>query len=461
MVILSVLGLIVLIFGIVMLFLYPSLPKQDIRNNGNLVERKAHPFLLLFTKNISIVTISIGTFLFLSVWLFFYANQGYQYYLISPLGTKRVVFDQGFHLRYFSRVQEWEKYVDVKGVAVDSLGTPIENYDGIEGPIFGGVPIRYIDQVTAFVFPYVRIQMPTDEIAFINLAEEFKTPQNLITNTLVPTVREQIINTGYMYSAEDYVSGNASNFRQDIDDQLKNGGFAVDKKEYKDTIVSSIQESDKPREIREIKTRYEVRKRLDSNKMPIRISHDITRNKLIISQVIVDKVDLEPKFRDKLETQRDISAQKRIELQKVETAIASQQRIIAEGESAKADERVKQELEQVKVLIAIETDKKKEETKRELAEIALKTQKLESEKLRVQKDAEAYANRQLVNAGLTPQEKAQFQIDMAVGVAEQLATLKLPEIYINGANNGGKSGSILEELIGAELAKKMLNPEVK
>lgn len=467
MITLSIFGAIVLLFGIVMLIIYPGLRKEPFRYPtdplapgydrtmaGYSVERSPS-FLLMFNRRNSLITIIVGAFMFLSVWLFFYSEQGYQYYLISPTGSRSTVYEQGFHWRGFATVQPWDKYFDIKGVKVDEHGTPTEDYTGVEGPMMGGVGIMFIDRVTAEVYPYIRVQMPTDPDAFMALAEEFKTPQNLVMNTLIPTVREQVINTGYMYAGEDYVSGNASNFRQSIDDQLKNGGFAVDKKEYKDTIITAIQEDD--RKIRDVKTRYEVKKRLDKNGIPIRVPHDITRNKLIISQVIVDNLILEKKFKDKLEAQRDLSAQKIIELQKVETSKAAQLRIVAEGERDKAQKRVDEELIQIKTLISIETDKKKEETKRELAEIALKTQRLESERIKVEYDAIAYTNRQMVSAGLTPQEKAQFQLDQAIGVAAEIAKIKLPEVYISGGSD--KSGnSILQDLLGAEVAKKMLNP---
>lgn len=445
MTLLSILGFFILLFGIIMLILKPS---------SNYL-----PKLQPFNRRTSLLITTVGLFMFLFQFMFFYANQGFQYYLISPLGGKSVEYNQGFHWRGFSKVQEWDKYFDIKGIDTASIRRNPDILDGIEGPLIGGVSIRFIDNVTASVFPYVRIQMPTDPDAFILLAEEFKTPQNLVLNTLVPTVQEQVINTGYMYTGEDYVSGNASNFRQDIDDQLKNGGFAVNKKERQDTIESGILQDDQ-RQIREIKTVYTVEKRTDNNKVPIRIPHDITRNKLIIGQVIVSTVELEPKFKIKLETQRDISANKRIELQKVETAKATQQRIIAEGESSKAEERVTQELLQVKTLIGIETQKKSEETKRELAEIALKTAMLTAQKVKVENDAQAYANKLLKNAGLTPLDRANIDKETAIGVAAEIAKLDLPDVLImNGSGTGGKDKqqSMLETLIGAELAKKMLN----
>jgi hypothetical protein len=74
---------------------------------------------------------------------------------------------------------------------------------------------------------------------------------------------------------------------------------------------------------------------------------------------------------------------------------------------------------------------------------------------KVAADAQYYENAKLVSAGLTPQERAEWEYKTAVGVAGQLKDLRLPQTYIDGGKNGN-SGNLLESLIGAELAKKMI-----
>lgn len=63
---------------------------------------------------------------------------------------------------------------------------------------------------------------------------------------------------------------------------------------------------------------------------------------------------------------------------------------------------------------------------------------------------------ELVSAGLTPQERAEQEYKTAVGVAKQSKDLRLPATYIEGSK-GGNSGNLLQSLIGAELAKKMMD----
>ncbi len=437
-------GIIIILFGLTMYFLRPHLSENNVFEGGVRISRKAPPFLLMFNSRISLSVSIIGILVTMLPYLFFWAEPGYQYFLVYPTGKSDVVMTQGIKFRGFAKVIPWQKYIDVK--VVDSE----DKMDDIEG-IMKPIPIRFIDQVTANVKLSGRFQLPTVEEDFINLAIKYRTMDNLVQNTLIPTIREQTNNTGYMFAAQDYISGEAQSFRQTLDEQLKDGAYAVIKIEHKDTVFSDVQQVDIDRSIKEIRTRYTVEKVLE-NGLPKRIPHELTENNIIVSQVIVDDVELEPTFKQRLEAQRDESAKRQIEQQKVETAKAAQSRIIAEGERDKAAERVNQEKEQVKQLIAIETKLKQERTNKELAAIALETERLKSQQRKVSADAKAYENTKLVSAGLTPQERAEWEYKTRVGVAGEIAKIQFPNTMIVGGDDGGTP---LESLIGAAMAKQL------
>jgi hypothetical protein len=424
------------------------------------------PLSFLQNKRFLIYGFALSSLMALSNSLFFYSRFGHQYYLVYPTGGWSTVFTSGIKFRWFAAIQEWQKEIDIKVVAD---GEPTEGIEGIisdkvtfvvrggkseEKEVVSGIGITFIDRVGAAVKVSVRMKIPQDPETFRQVAESYRNPQNLIYNTLIPTIKEQISNTGYMYAAQDYISGAATDFRQAVDDQLKYGGYATQRIEFNDTLYSAIQDAG-PRTIKEINTRYKIIRKTDANGKLIRIPHEITKNNILVTQVIVDEVYAESAFKQRLEAQRDISAQKRIEMEKIETAKAEQQRIIAEGERDKARERVEQEKEQVKQLIAIETQLKQESTRKQLAEISLQTARLEADQMLLRERAQAEANRLKVAAGLTPQEKAQIQKDIAIGVSQNLANLKLPQVYIEG-KDGKSSMGLLESLLGAEFAKSMI-----
>ncbi|MFA8451540.1 MAG: cell envelope integrity protein TolA [Bacteroidales bacterium] len=395
--------------------------------------------------NIMLATAIVGVILWLIPYLFFWAEPGYQYFLTYPWGTKSAAMEEGIRWRGFAKITPWKKFIEIK-VAGEQ-----EEIDDDEIGIMKPIPVRFIDQVTAKAKLATRFQLPSDEASFLKMAVEFRTLENLVNTTLIPTVREVVFNTGYMFAAQDYISGSASDFRLAIDDQLKNGSYSVEKVELQDTIDANIENRD--RSINEIRTRYEVKKRMSIDGKAIRIPHEIKENNISVAQVVVDELVLEDVFKQRLEAQRDESAKRQLEQQKIKTAKEAQARIIAEGERDKAAERVEQEKEQVKALIAIETKLKQEETNRSLAEISLKTERLKAEAEKVKADAESYKNAKLVIAGLTPQEKAQFQKETAIGVATELAKIQFPHTMIIG--NGKNNGTPLESLIGAAMAKQL------
>lgn len=405
----------------------------------------------LIEGKMKIITPILSFIFILLPGIIFYAEYGTNYYLVSPLGNEFAVMDsRGFKLRLFSRVSPWTKYIDIKTVDTDSIGVILEDTKELEGYIKGGIPIRFIDQVTGKVMLSARFQTPTEEGDFMDMAKKFRTMSNLVNNTLIPTLIEQTTNTGYMFAAQDYISGEAQLFKQTLEEQLKDGSYQVIKEELKNTIYSSITDT-ASRGIKEINTSYKVRKVYSGGK-PVRIPHEITKNNILVSQVIIQDVDPEPKFKERLEKQRDESAKRQLAQQQTETAKAEQMRIIAQGENDKATERVNKEKEQISQVIQYETERAIEEQKLKTARIALETAEIEAKRIKEMADAKAYENAKLVAAGLTPQEKAEWEYKKAVGVAEQMKDVKLPNyVIMGGSNQSGKELNLIESLIGVKL----------
>lgn len=433
------------ILGFILLVVYLILWKC-----GSLISLPAIKKVIIEKKTGRIATPIIATVFILLPWLVFYAEYGTNYYMVSPFGNEYTVMEsRGFKLRLFSRIIPWTKYIDIKTVETDSLGNITEDTSELEGYIKGGVPIRFIDQVTGTAKFSVRFQMPTDEKDFIEVAKKFRTLSNLVNNTLIPTLEEQTKNTGYMFAAQDYISGEAQLFKQTLEEQLKGGAYQVIKEEYKDTIYSNILDS-ASRGIKEINTSYKVRK-VTKGGIPVRVPHEITENNILVSQVIVQDVDPEPKFKERLEKQRDESAKRQLAQQQTETAKAEQFRILAQGENDKSSERVQQEKEQITKIIQQETQRRIEEEKKKIAEIALSTAIIEAKRIKELADAKAYENTKLVAAGLTPQERAKLELDKEIAKWDGISRIKFPEQYFGGVGSGNGGTGFLESIIGSRL----------
>lgn len=400
---------------------------------------------------------------------FFIARESKQYYVLNKAtGERDAQMTPGLHLitPFVTEVREWDKYLEIKGVKVNDEGNLIvsdkesEALRNVEGVIRGGVSVRFIDKVTASVYPSVRFQLPNDPQAFIKIVETYRTPENLVMNTLVPTVSEQLKNITFMFTADEYVSGGATIYRSEIEDVLKNGAYTFAKETVRDTIFSEVALSgdvsdvlSRKRDIREIRV-FEKNKKILRDGVAIRKKHEITENNIITAQVIIDEILLDPNYEGKLKEQMNLAAQAVVENQKVIAAKAKQQSIIAEGERDKAQERVKQEKEQVSKLIAIETQVKEEESKRQLAQINEQTEIIKARATKVSADAEAYKNSRLVSAGLTPLEKARIEKETKVEVAKELAKMNVPSTIIMGGNGTSPTEALLQSKLIKDLLGK-------
>lgn len=464
---LTVISVLVLLFALVMVFVYPSLRKEDVQDRHGF-KRKSPHFLLMWNKRNRWAMFIFGLIGILFDKSTYFARESNQYYVLSKFTGHRSSFmTPGLKFMIpFSTVEEWSKFIDIKAVPTDSEGNPVlqpnERLEDIEGPILGGVKVRFSDRVTGDVYLTVRFELPSDEDDFIKLVETYKSPRNLINIALIPTISEQLTNVSYMYSADQYVSGAASDYKATVEDALKNGAFVVRQVEFNDTIyapeiltLDSL--SKRPRRIQEVRKLTKNTKVLE-NGIPKRTPHEINISKIVTASVIISDVDPEAAFMAKLTQQRDLSAEKIIEIQKIETAAAAQQRIIAEGERDKAAERVDQEKAQVAKLISIETQVKEEESKRQLAEIAVQTAELQAKATLTRERAQAEANRLKVAAGLTPQEKALWEYRRDSVTSANLSKMSTPQIVIMGADGKG-GGDLTNSLIQAEMAKKLLNKQ--
>lgn len=183
-------------------------------------------FSLIKSGRTAIILVAIGLLMSLSNWLFFYSRFGHQYYLVYPTGGWNTISTSGFKFRWFATIQEWQKEIDIKvvgdkdptegieGLIQDRVTFQVVSPNGkVSQEIVPGIAITFIDRVGAAVQVSVRMKMPEDPETFRALAESFRNPQNLINNTLIPTIKEQISNTGYMFAAQDYISGAATDFQ--------------------------------------------------------------------------------------------------------------------------------------------------------------------------------------------------------------------------------------------------------
>lgn len=122
---------------------------------------------------------------------------------------------------------------------------------------------------------------------------------------------------------------------------------------------------------------------------------------------------------------------------KAEAARAQQDAIKAEEKGKAAAATAKWEQEKIKA-----TAVTKAEQEREVAKLEAERAEFEKKRIIAEGQAQAEANRLKVAAGLTPQERAEWEYKTTVGVAKALADSKqrwVPEIIMNGASGNNSA----------------------
>ena len=156
---------------------------------------------------------------------------------------------------------------------------------------------------------------------------------------------------------------------------------------------------------------------------------------LSIGQVAVSKIDYSDKVKQQIAQQQE--ANMLIQTSKAKSAAAQQEAVRAEQEGKAVAARAKWEQEKIKA-----EEVTKAEQEREVSRLAAEKAEFDKKRIVAEGQAEAEANRLKVAAGLTPQERAEWDYKTAVGIAEALSKSNVrwvPEIMVSGKDGSGSN----------------------
>lgn len=438
---LTLFGILIILLGVVTLVTKPIF--------------KNSRFLQWFTAKRSLQIVGLGIVMSIITGTFFYAEPGTAYAVQYPWGGQKAVFRQGIHTKMWGRLIPIQFELPIKYVIPNQKGDLGEQseYANVDTAKYWA----FSDAVKARIATSVVISINTeDEIQFLSVADRNKTERNLIRSRIIPNIDQAIKNTCKLMDAQDYISGQASDFDRYFKDQLENGMYVLEEyvySEQKDIIGDSTV-------VRTVINKESKQKRFrikHEDGKPIReAGNSLKAYGLTVVQAVVTEIDWETTFDKRLQLQKEEVAQTQLEKQQAEREFYRAQKEKARGEAEKAAERARLEKEQIQKTIAAETEAKVAEFNLVKEKKQYEVEKFKAQSKKVAADAEAYQNAKLVSAGLTPQERAEWNYKTSVGVARELKDLRLPEIFIEGSDQKQNEGNLLQSLIGAELAKKMI-----
>lgn len=386
--------------------------------------------------------------------LFFWADAGTAYAVQYPWGGDEMIKTQGLKFKGWGRVIPLSYEISIKDIIpqLDEEGVEKripESEDGIYNRT--SALWEFSDAIKAKIATAVIVGINVDdEEIFLNMADRNRSESKLIHGRVIPNIDAALKNTCKLMDAQEYISGKASDFDRYFRDQLENGMYLVEEYTAESIDPEVIGDTTTVRTIKTSntnkQTKYRIKKDSQGNIIRDNKSNTLKQYGVVIYQAQVTGIDWEDSFDARLQLQKEQVAQTQLEKQEAEKEFFRAKKEIAKGESEKAAERAKLEKEQIKLTIAAETEAKVAEQNLIAERKKLEVAKLASQSKKVAADAQYYENAKLVQAGLTPQERAKLELDKANVISKNLSTMNVPSNMIIGGNGSGNSTEALLQI---------------
>ena len=347
-------------------------------------------------------------------------------------GTMTVRFDAGTYGQWFGNISEY------KNVATVGIGT----HQGEGSADIEAVDVIFNDGSKAQISALIRVKLPSTVEGAIELKREYAQGfDHFIRSGIVPIVQNAIKLGANLRSAQDAYTTLAL-FQQAVEDQLRNGIYVT-----KSDKVENITATGDVEEQRVTVLVY------GDDGQPLRTPNRLQQLGCEVLECVIDVPAFDPKVNEMIAARKDEAM--KTELAKQSAIRAKQDALTAEeqGKANVATAKYKQEVVKVEAVTVAQKEF-------EVAELNAKKALEEKKTVIAKGQAEAEANRLKVAAGLTPQEKVEWEYKTKVGVAAELSKAQpnafVPQVMINGKDGNGGGNTALEA-VGLKMMLDVVN----
>ncbi len=327
-------------------------------------------------------------------------------------GTMSVRYSPGFFWQLFGRITEYKK--------TGEIYFSKSRLDGGNNEAAAPVEVRFRDGSTAKVSGVMKYKLPASQVQQLQIHEDYTGDEAVKMILVRNQVIEAIKQAGPHFKAEEVYAARRSEFTSLCNKQVTDGIYGVDVQE----LITFDADSNKF-----IDYKVNIKKSETGENMVEKKSPFETYGISVISFAIKD-IDFDSKIDELIAKKKEAEQQKVVAKANAEKAKQDAITAYEQGQAEIAKAKARKEVEKIE---AVTEARKAFEVEKYEALKAKETAK----KIRAQGEAEAAANRAKVAAGLTPQERAEWNYKTSVGVAEQLAKAQMPEIVVAGDGKGG------------------------
>jgi len=344
-------------------------------------------------------------------------------------GTMTVRFEAGTYGQWFANISEY------KNVATVGIGT----HRGEGSADIEAVDVIFNDGSKAQISALIRVKLPTTVEGAIELKREYAQGyEHFIRSGIVPIVQNAIKLGANLRSAQDAYTTLAL-FQQAVEDQLRNGIYVTksDKIE-KTTATGDVEEQ-----------RVTVLVYDTITGQPLRTPNRLQQLGCEVLECVIDVPAFDAKVDEMIAARKD---------EAMKTELAKQSAIRAKQDALTAEEQGKANVAKAKYEKEVEKVKEVTDAQKLYEVAALNAKKaLEEKKAVIAKgEAQARANQLKVAAGLTPQEKVEWEYKTKVGIAAELAKVNVPAVVVGGGDGSGDNVSPMDA-IGVNMLLDIMN----
>jgi hypothetical protein len=363
---------------------------------------------------------------------------------IPVTGTYEYWTDGGFQWQKFGNVSIYDKTSQIwfNEIKKDPDGNPYID-SSLENP---AMTITYNDKGKGFVMGSVRVEMPLESKYLERIQTHYGSQEKLIRDLVKQTLSKVVMSCGPLMSSLESVSEKRTDLISLITDQLNHGVYKT-----KVTTVKSINPLTGEEQLTKIAEA--IPDSLAPNGIKRQEESPFAFYGLKVSQLAISDTDYENATKAQISKQRE--ADMSIVTAKAKALEAVQRTIQIEEEGKASAAQAKWEQEKIK---AVEVTKAQQAF--EVAELQAKEANEKAKKIIAEGKAEAEANRLKVQAGLTPQEAAEWKYKTTVGVAEALSKSKIkwvPDVMLGNNGNGNSAMDAVGLKMVMDIADKLSN----
>jgi regulator of protease activity HflC (stomatin/prohibitin superfamily) len=280
---------------------------------------------------------------------------------------------------------------------------------------------------TADITGVLKFRLPTSPEKAINLHRDYKNAETVRLELIRNSVSAAIKQAGPLFTAEEAFIFRRAEFTKTVRDIIEHGEFLTETIIEQRKSLASTDSSDG------LQVSTVTRFKIDS------AGNRIVTKPSVLKDYGIEIVALDIKnFDFDKATEEFIESKKKSMAMRVAseaTAIAAKQTAItAEAEGAAMVAKAKAEAEVQKIKEVTQAEKE-----RDVARLNAQKALAVSDSIASVGRANAEAARLAVNAGLSPKERAEFEMKTKIGVAEALSNVKFPSSMV--ISGGGSSGN--------------------